>query len=209
MNVQRWIALGLIALMVACVSTSNLWVASVFPEEEEATPTPDLTGTAQVAEATSENEDLVVTGTVTATLNPAVATILADIGQDPSVSNQPFVILTGDFTTIDPLHQGTGTASIYQVGDKRYVLRLGPFTVTNGPDLHVFLSPLPMPRTSTDALNGSLDVGALASSNIAQNFEIPSGTFLDIYKSVVIYSSSLNIVYTTAELKTVRGGDSP
>jgi hypothetical protein len=209
MNVQRWIALGMLVLTAVCVGTSNVWMASLMQDDDETTPTPDLTGTAQVLEAESGVEVVAVTGTVTATLNPAVEAILADLGQDAAVSNQPFVILTGEFTTIDSLHQGTGSVSIYQVGDRRYVLRLDPFTVTNGPDLHVLLSTQPVPRTSTDVLNGHMDLGALASNSVAQNFEIPSGTFLDIYKSVVIYSRSLNIVYTTAELNAVRGGNNP
>jgi hypothetical protein len=209
MNVQRWIALGMLVLVGVCAGTSNVWMASFTDDHEDITPTPDLTGTAQVVEAEAGDNEIVITGTVTATLNPAVEAILADLGQDAASSNQPFVILTGDFTSIDSLHQGAGVVSIYQVGDRRYVLRLDPFTVTNGPDLHVLLSTQPAPRTSTDALTGHLDLGELASNSVAQNFEIPAGTFLDVYKGVVIYSRSLNFVYTTAELETVRGGNNP
>jgi hypothetical protein len=209
MNVQRWIALGMLILIGVCAATSNIWMTGLLEEDEDATPTPDLTGTAQVLDAEAGEGEIMLAGSVTATLNPAVEAILADLGQDAASSNQPFVILTGDFTTIDSLHQGTGSASVYQVGDRRYVLRLDPFTVTNGSDLHVLLSTQPAPRTSTDALNGALDLGALVSNTIAQNFEIPAGTFIDIYKSVVIYSRSLNVVYTTAELKTVRGSNTP
>jgi hypothetical protein len=209
MNIQRWIALGMLVLIGVCAGTSNIWIASLTNDDDETTPTPDLTGTSQVAEVEAGDSEIIVAGTVTATLNPAVEAILADLGQDAASSNQPFVILTGDFTTIDSLHQGTGVVSIYQVGERRYVLRLDPFTVTNGPDLHVLLSAQPAPRTSTDALTGHLDLGALASNSVAQNFEIPAGTFLDVYKGVVIYSRSLNIVYTTAELETVRGDSNP
>src|SRR6185369_9806323 len=113
--------------------------------------------------------------------------------------------MAGDFIAIDATHQGSGTASIYQVGETRRVLRLDPLTVTTGPELHVLLAPHANPRTSTEALTGAIDLGPLASTTQAQNFELPPGTSLDTYKSVVIYSVSFNIVYTVATLEAVRG----
>jgi hypothetical protein len=209
MNLQRWIALGMLALLGACIATSNLWMSYFQDEDEEGTPTPEGTGTgepgegsvADDAESTSEPEV-----TLTPTLNPIVVEMMEEAGEaGVAVSNEPVVVLAGDFTSIDATHQGTGTASIYRVGDTRLILRLDPFTVTHGPDLHVLLSRHEDPRTSTDALVGSVDLGALASPSAAQNFEVPAGTDLNQYKSVVIYSISFNIVYTTAKLEAVRG----
>jgi hypothetical protein len=204
MNLQRWIALGMLAVVIACAATSNLWMAR-FQDDDEQTPTPDATGTASVLSEGTSEIDIEVSGTVTPTLNPAVAAIMEEIGMTGATSNQPFVVYAGDFTSIDQMYQGVGVASIYQVGDNRFVLRLDPISVTTGPDLHVLLAKLPAPRTSTEATAGSLDLGALASPTAAQNFEIPEGTDLGPYKSVVIYSRSLNIVYSTAELTEIRG----
>lgn len=210
MNLQRWIALGMLALIAACIATSNVWLAYFQDEDEEGTPTPEGTITGEPGEAVVSDAEGAATAepelTATPTLNPIVVEMMEEAGEAGlAVSNEPVVVLAGDFTSIDAMHQGTGTASIYRVGDTRHILRLDPFTVTNGPDLHVLLSRHEAPRTSTDALVGSVDLGALASPNAAQNFEIPAGTDLNQYKSVVIYSISFNIVYTTAKLEAVRG----
>jgi hypothetical protein len=78
--------------------------------------------------------------------------------------------------------------------------------VTNGPDLRVLLSENPTPRTSSEALLPSyLDLGPLQSPSGAQNYPLPEKETADQYQSVVIYSMSLNLVYTTAQLTEVRG----
>ncbi len=206
MNIQRWIALGMLALLIACVATSSLWTAPFRDEVDEeptATLQPDGSDLPPESAALSETP---AAGTATPTLNPIIEEMMATAGAESvAMSNQPFVILAGDFTTIDATHQGTGTASIYQVGETQRVLRLDPFAVTSGPDLRVLLSTHPAPRTSTEALVGSIDLGPLRSATAAQNFEIPAGTSMDQYRSVVIYSLSFNIVYSTATLEPVRG----
>lgn len=208
MNMQRWITLGMAGLLFVCAATSEIWTAPFRDDDEdEATETPDGTALAETQEvlSTAENE-LLPTDEVTPTLNPILAEMMESMGEESSaVSNIPFVVLAGNFTTIDALHQGEGIASIYQVGESRYVLRLDPLNVTNGPDLHVLLSTHEAPRSSIDAVTGSLDLGRLNGNTVPQNFEIPQGTSVQIYKSVVIYSLSLNLVYTTAKLEAVRG----
>jgi hypothetical protein len=209
MNVQRWIALGLLVLLGVCIATSNLWSAPFWENQAGTTSTPQAEAAAGGDAVTPTPDEAVAAGaegTVTVTLNPVIEEMMASMGEERAISNEPFVILAGDFTTIDAMHHGQGTASVYQVGDTRNILRLDPLNVTNGPDLHVLLSPHLSPRTSTEALGDALDLGALASNTAAQNFEIPEGTDLDRYQSVVIYSMSLNIVYTTATLEAVRGG---
>jgi hypothetical protein len=86
------------------------------------------------------------------------------------------------------------------------VLRLEPFSMVAGPDLQIVLSTHEMPRTSAEALLPShLALGPLQSVEGSQNYSLPEGTDISAYNSVVIYSSSLNIIYTTASLTQVRG----
>ena len=208
MNPQRWIALGMLAIAGICIATSNIWLTTLQGADSRPTPTPTLAlGSAALQSAPGDAIGPPVDAIdLTPTLDPVIADLMRSMGEDSAaISNQPFVILAGDFTTIDSIHQATGTASIFQVGETRRVLRLDPFRVTNGPDLHVLLSRVERPRTSAEAFGGSEDLGPLAGTDIAQNFEILPGTSLDTYKSVVIYSLSLQIVYSTATLETVRG----
>lgn len=207
MNIQRWLALGMFALTVACVATSNLWLTPLLEDDDEATATPDLTTTVGTPPAISD-EDLALTATVTATLDPIVAEMIEEAGQI-AVGDAPFIVYQGEFTTIDALHQATGTVTIYQIGELRFVLRLDPFSVTTGPDLHIYLSKHEAPRTSTDVVSNSLDLGLLESLTEPQNIDIPDATRLQDYKSVVIYSKSLNLVFSTAKLVATRGGETP
>jgi hypothetical protein len=214
MNAQRWIALGVVVLVVACVASSNIWLAPLTADDEEGQ---DATLTAE-AEAIAEDQDTEgeatptlegneLTPTPEPTLDPDVAAILEDLEMaELEVGIDPFVTRTGDFTTTDPAYQAEGSASIYQLSEAQRVLRLDNFNITAGPDLRVILSQHEDPRTSAETLLPAyLDLGPLKDTTGAQNYEIPEGESLDDYQSVVIYSMSLNVVYGTATLSDVRG----
>ena len=62
----------------------------------------------------------------------------------PTPAATPFAattVATGEFSGTDDFHFGDGTASIIEVEPGRYHLRLDDFSVRNGPDLFVYLSP--------------------------------------------------------------------
>ena len=71
--------------------------------------------------------------TPTATPQPAPAPTPAPVG--------PVKLKAGQFQDIDSFHKGSGDATIYRGPDGSHLLRLENFEVTNGPDLHVILSP--------------------------------------------------------------------
>src|SRR3712207_8517346 len=48
-------------------------------------------------------------------------------------------------------------STIFQLPDGKRVLRLEDFRVTNGPDLYVYLSAHPAPRTTTEVHEGGED----------------------------------------------------
>lgn len=214
MNTQRWIALGMVGLIVLCIASTNLWLPLLRgdgEEDAETTPTPEAAETEQAqADGTPEGTEVatnILTPTPTATLDPSVAEILDDLEvEELGVGIDPFITRAGDFTTNDPTYEAEGTASIYQISETQRVLRLESFSVTNGPDLRVILSPHEAPRTSAETLLPSyLDLGELQSPSGAQNYEIPEGENISQYQSVVIYSMSINIVYASAPLTDVRG----
>jgi hypothetical protein len=208
MNTQRWITLGIVVLIAACLVTSNLWLPRLLPDEE-ATPTATLSTALEnpVEGEATEAPEMALTMTAEPTLDPVVAEILSYLEvEELGPGIEPFITRAGSFTVIDQMHRGEGIASIYQISEEQRVLRLFPFSVTSGPDLRVILSQHEAPRTSTEALLPTyLDLGSLKSIEGAQNYEIPAGESLALYKSVVIYSTSLNIVYSTATLEDVRG----
>lgn len=210
MNAQRWLAVGLLALLLLCAVTSNVWMP-YLRDDDEPTPTPPPAGAVVapglVGVTVTPSATFVGEPTVQPTLDPVVVELMRVTGIEMlGVGDEPYVIMAGDFTVIDTMHRAEGTASIYQIGEAKRALRLDPFTVTSGPDLHVLLSQHPEPRTSAEALLPvHIDLGSLKVRSGAQNYDIPEGVPVSTYKSVVIYSMSLNLVFSTATLEQVRG----
>ncbi len=212
MNTQRWLALGALVAVVACFATMNIWLFPLLEGDEEPTPTPTAEGAvaesdAADGEAEDDGTNSAPTATPQPTLDPAIAAIMDDLDMEATaVGLDPFITRAGDFSAADPANRVDGHAAIYQLSDQQRVLRLDPFSITDGPDLRVILSPHESPRTSAETLLPTyLDLGALRSADGAQNYEIPEGELLGAYQSVVIYSMSLNIVYASAPLTEVRG----
>jgi hypothetical protein len=209
MNAQRWIAMAMLAVLVVIVATSSLWLPLIKNRKSShPTPTPEATAATATPEPTQGFVPILRgTQTVVPTLDPVVIALMQEAGLKAlGVGQNPVIVLGGEFTVVDDLHRASGTASVYKLGDKNRVLRLDPFEVTNGPDLWVFLSQTVEPRTSADALLPTyVNLGNLKLAEGAQNYDIPIGVNLDLYKSVVIYSTSLNLVFSSAPLEQVRG----
>ncbi len=117
----------------------------------------------------------------------------------PASALQAAVLHTGEFMGADEFHQGMGSAAIYQAADGSLLLRLENFRVTNGPDLHVLLANGEKP-TGEENMGQFLDLGELKGNVGNQNYEIPAGTDLSIYNSVVIYCQPFHVVFATATL---------
>jgi hypothetical protein len=114
---------------------------------------------------------------------------------------EPVVLRSGEIEGADSFHQGRGTATIYQLDDGSRVLRLEGLDVTNGPDLHVYLSPVSAPKTSDEvAAPGYLDLGELKGNRGDQNYEIPADYELPEELSVVIYCVPFHVIFSTATL---------
>ena len=210
MNAQRWIAFAMMLVIVAVIATSGIWLPIIKNRKSShPTPTPPPAGTAVDTATPTQGfvPMLVGTQTVVPTIDPVVIALMQETGLKAlGVGQNPVIVLGGEFTVVDDLHRATGTASIYKLGDKNRVLRLDPFEVTNGPDLRVFLSQNEQPRTSADALLPTyVSLGSLKGPSGAQNYDIPVSVNLDLYKSVVIYSTSLDLVFSSAPLQQVRG----
>ena len=121
----------------------------------------------------------------------------------PDSSGTAVVLSKGTFQDADRFHQGSGQAAIYRGPDGSHLLRLENFQVTNGPDLHVILSPSPVPESRDDVHQpGYLDLGSLKGNVGNQNYEIPADADVKALSSVVIYCSPFHVVFSVALLKT-------
>jgi hypothetical protein len=108
-------------------------------------------------------------------------------------SNQP--LISGTFIGVnDGIHNAEGTARIIPLQDDTNVLRLENLKVTNGPDLYVYLS------TDKNALD-FVNLGKLKANNGNQNYDIPPGTDLSKYDTVLIWCKAFSVLFGSAELK--------
>jgi hypothetical protein len=107
----------------------------------------------------------------------------------------------GRFGVVDAIHKGEGTAAILRLADRTRVLRLDDFRVTNGPDLYVYLSGHPAPRSSAELhMDGAFEVARLKGNIGSQTYDLPADLDLSGFRSAVIYCRRFTTVFSTAEL---------
>ena len=131
----------------------------------------------------------------------AAASVMTDKEMEdpmPEDADAWLVVASGSFANGDDFHQGSGSATIYQQGDQR-VLRFEDFNVTNGPDLHVILSPNPNPSGRSD-IGDYIDLGQLKGNMGDQNYDIPADVDLSQYQSIVIYCVPFHVLFSVATL---------
>ena len=111
-------------------------------------------------------------------------------------------ITSGDFKDADAFHRGSGQAIIFSAPGGGHLLRLENLDVTNGPALHVILSPHEDPTRGNEVkLPGYADLGPLKGNRGNQNYTIPAGVDISAIRSVVIYCKPFSVVFSVATLE--------
>jgi hypothetical protein len=93
----------------------------------------------------------------------------------------------------DGFHKAEGIAKVINLTDERTFLRLENLKTTNGPDLYVYLS------TGKDA-SDIINLGRLKGNIGNQNYEIPIGTDLSKYNTVLIWCKAFSTLFGSAQL---------
>jgi hypothetical protein len=102
--------------------------------------------------------------------------------------------LTGAFVGIgDGFHNVEGEAKVILLGSGAEILRLENLKATNGPDLYVYLS---TDKSASDFIN----LGRLKGNVGNQNYEIPRGTELSTYDTVLIWCRAFSFLFGSAQL---------
>lgn len=188
--IQRPAAKALLAIGGVGGAAIAWWLVSPLfldSEVDEAFPT-----TAIAAAPTTTTKEAVAPSTTSPASEPTTtSTTTTVVG--------PVELASGTFVDGDAAHQGSGSATIYELEDGSRLLRFEDFEVTNGPDLHVFLVPNPDP-TGRDDVAGYLDLGELKGNIGNQNYEIPDDVDLSEYGSIVIYCVPFHVLFSTATL---------
>lgn len=120
-------------------------------------------------------------------------------GAPPSSPAAPVarLVARGELQRKDDLHRGTGPVVLFEL-DGKLVLRFEEVAIQNGPDLHVYLG-----RGMGGAYDGDKDlyVGGLKATNGTFTYELPAGTNVADYKSVVVWCRVFATLFTWADLK--------
>jgi len=105
----------------------------------------------------------------------------------------PTVTAVGRFRGTYDFHFGSGTASIIEVEPGRYHLRLEDFSVRNGPDLYVYLSP-----KANGYTRDALELGKLKATDGSFGYDLPPGTDPGTFRSAIIWCKQFSHLFATA-----------
>jgi hypothetical protein len=103
---------------------------------------------------------------------------------------------SGTFMGADEFHFGSGTALLIEKAPGEWIVRFEDFSVRNGPDLFVYLSP------STDGYtDAAVEVGTLKATDGSFNTAVPAGTNVGEMRSVVIWCKQFAVQFAVAALR--------
>ena len=103
----------------------------------------------------------------------------------------------GEFHGSDDFHFGRGTASVIETSPGRYHLRLEDFSVRNGPDLFVYLSP-----EADGYAMGALELGRIKATDGAFGYDLPAGVDPADFASAVIWCKQFSHLFATAPFES-------
>ena len=180
-----------VVLIIGALAVFQPWKLFVDTTVEEALPA----GATEArpsgsAPASTERRDPPTTSAGSVTSTTAAASVT-------STSSAPVATSGGPFQSYE--HETTGTVRVVQADGKSF-LRLEDFTTSNGPDVVVYLSAAP--ASGPEHLFGTepVNLGSLKGNKGNQNYEIPAGTDLTKYKTVVIWCKRFNVAFGAAPL---------
>lgn len=102
---------------------------------------------------------------------------------------------SGDFVGADDFHFGSGRATLVEVSPGSWTVRFESFSVRNGPDLYVYLSPSP-----DGYAEGAVELGTLRATDGSFNTDVPAGIDVAAMRSVVIWCKAFSVTFAHAPL---------
>jgi hypothetical protein len=102
---------------------------------------------------------------------------------------------TGEFHGTDEFHFGRGTATLIETAPGTWILRFEGFSVRNGPDLYVYLSPNP-----EGYAKDAVELGRLKATDGAFNYDVPPGIDLSAVRSVIVWCKQFSHLFAVAPL---------
>jgi electron transfer DM13 len=215
--VRKGVKIGITAAIVIIIGVGAYYLASplfISTEVNEPLPTSAVESEAYQKFITMSEEEKLDTAkqmspekreeimTIASKINNSVNESMDQIPQQQQQTQNTITtastLRTGSFVGVgDGIHNAEGEAKVipFQNGDSN-ILRLENLRVTNGPDLYVYIA---TDKTASDFVN----VGKLKANNGNQNYDIPAGTDLTNYDTVLIWCRPFSVLFGSAELSSV------
>jgi hypothetical protein len=120
---------------------------------------------------------------------------------ESSRSADPLDVRRGDFVSRE--HRTEGTVRILRLSDGRHVARLEGLDTSNGPDLYVYLSANSARGVADRFDDEYVSLGRLRGNLGDQNYDVPVGTDLERFATLVIWCDRFDAVFGAADLAPV------
>ncbi|HXH23281.1 MAG TPA: DM13 domain-containing protein [Dehalococcoidia bacterium] len=114
----------------------------------------------------------------------------------PAGAFAPRTTHRGEFVGADSFHFGRGKAFLIETEPGRYVLRFEDFSVRNGPDLYVYLSPDP---DGYDSM--AVNLGRLKATDGSFNYDVPPGVDISQVRSAIIWCRQFAVLFAAATFR--------
>ena len=111
---------------------------------------------------------------------------------------EPAEAARGGFVSLD--HSTTGIARVLELPDGRRVLRLEGLDTANGPDLYLYLTATAASGDEATFDDEYVSLGRLKGNQGDQNYDLPPGTDLARYATVVIWCDRFDSAFGAADL---------
>ncbi len=115
------------------------------------------------------------------------------INSDAETKIEAKIIKSGSFSGFDKLHNGSGTANVLELGNKKYIRFEEDFMVTNGPDLYVALG------RDGKYIKGS-ELERLKGNVGSQNYELPKNININDLSEIWIWCKTFSVSFAKAVL---------
>lgn len=193
---------GIVVAVIIGVSAPIGWytISPFFDRETvcEASPIPGAGAGSEKCEgvaAASTMPPAATPGpTAAASDAPTVAPTEAPTATPQAPAFEPHVVRQGQWQSADDFHNTDGVALLIETAPGQYTLRVEEFSVSNGPDVFVLLS------RSNDYDDGALNLGGLKGTDGAFNYEVPEGTDVSQYQSVIVWCRQFDVLFGHATL---------
>jgi hypothetical protein len=130
---------------------------------------------------------------------PSVTPTTTEQPMSPAEARPTTAVKRGSFRPLD--HQASGSAILVSAADSTSIVRLEDLDVENGPDLYVYLSSAEASNTNDGVFDDDfVSLGRLKGNQGNQNYEVPSATDVQRYRSVVIWCKRFSTGFAVAPL---------